>query len=95
MTEREAMEALVRSLEEVAPEVDGGSLDPDLPLQDQIDLDSMDFISFVAGLHGLTGVDVPERDYPRLATLASAAAYLAAGNGGGAAADRSPDDREG
>jgi hypothetical protein len=35
-------------------------------------------------VHHLTGIDIPERDYPRLATLASGAAYLAgrAGDGG-------------
>lgn len=76
MTEAEATAVLARSLEEVAPEVDAAGLDPDIPLHDQIDLDSLDFLTFVEGVHELTGIDIPERDYPRLATLASAAAYL-------------------
>jgi hypothetical protein len=84
VTEAEARAALERSLEEVAPEVDSSALDPEVPLHHQVDLDSMDFLSFLEGVHHLTGIDIPERDYPRLATLASGAAYLAgrAGDGG-------------
>jgi acyl carrier protein len=81
MTEAEARAALERSLEDVAPEVDAGALDPEVALHDQVDLDSMDFLSFVEGVHDLTGVDIPERDYPLLETLASGAAYLAARGG--------------
>lgn len=78
MTEAEALAAMLRSLGDVAPEVDATALDPDVLLQDQIDLDSMDFLSLVVGVNESTGIDIPERDYPRLATLASGAAYLAA-----------------
>lgn len=76
MTGAEAREVMERALREVAPEIDPATLDPDVPLHDQIDLDSMDFLSFVAGVHELSGIDIPERDYPRLETLASGAAYL-------------------
>jgi hypothetical protein len=77
VTEAEARAALERSLEDVAPEVDAGALDPDVALHDQVDLDSMDFLSFVEGVRDLTGIDIPERDYPLLGSLASGAAYLA------------------
>jgi acyl carrier protein len=36
----------------------------------------MDFLNFVMGLHKATGLDLPEKDYPRLTSLASAIAYL-------------------
>jgi hypothetical protein len=36
----------------------------------------MDFLNFVEALPELTGVDVPERDYPKLLTVGSCAAYL-------------------
>jgi hypothetical protein len=76
MTGAEAREILNRALEEVAPEVDPGTLDPDVPLHDQVDLDSMDFLALVEAVHTLSGIDVPEADYPRLSTLASGAGYL-------------------
>ena len=77
MTETQATAAILTALSEVAPEVDPSRLDPDVPLQDQVDLDSMDFLAFVEGVCARTGVDVPETDYRELATIASGARYLA------------------
>lgn len=84
MTGAEAREILNRAVEEVAPEVEASALDPDVPLHDQVDLDSMDFLSLVAAVNELSGVDIPEADYPRMATLASGADYLAERTGGDA-----------
>lgn len=53
-----------------------GALDPELPLRDQIELDSMDFLDIVMELRKRYGVQVPEQDYPRLATLKGCADFL-------------------
>jgi hypothetical protein len=37
----------------------------------------MDFLKFVAGLHRATGLELPEKDYPRLTALETAIRYLA------------------
>ena len=50
----------------------------DADLREELDIDSMDFLNFVIGLHERTGIDVPERDYPKLATLAGCVSYLSA-----------------
>ena len=42
----------------------------------QIDLDSMDWLSFLLGLHRELSVDIPESDYARLVTLTDVVAYL-------------------
>jgi organic hydroperoxide reductase OsmC/OhrA/acyl carrier protein len=68
------LDALVR----VAPEIDRTSVRPDVVLRDEYDLDSMDFLNFVIGLHDAFGVDIPESDYPALATLAGCVRYLQA-----------------
>jgi acyl carrier protein len=68
--------AVLQSLHRVAPEVDLDALDPAAELRDELDLDSMDFLSFVEALHELTGVDVPERDYPKLLTVDSCTTYV-------------------
>ena len=47
----------------------------------QLDLDSMDFLNFVVGLHAALGVDIPEADYAKLATLDGCVEYLAARRG--------------
>jgi len=43
-----------------------------------LDLDSMDFLNFMIGLHERTGIEIPELDYPQLATVERCAAYLVA-----------------
>jgi acyl carrier protein len=63
-------------LGEIAPEADLGHVRSDLPLRDQLDLDSMDMLNFMVGLHAALGVDIPEADYGKLATVDACVAYL-------------------
>jgi len=65
-----------RALAAVAPEADLEALSPGASLRDELDLDSMDFLNFVLGLHRSLGVEIPEADYGKLATLAGCVAYL-------------------
>jgi acyl carrier protein len=65
-------------LHRIAPEVDLDHADRQAPLQDTLDLDSMDFLNLVAALHDATGIDVPEHDYPQLASIDAFVAYIAA-----------------
>ena len=67
---------VLRVLGEIAPEADLGAVRPDVPLREQLDLDSMDVLNFVVGLHAALGVDIPEADYRKLATLDACVAYL-------------------
>ncbi|HYA69557.1 MAG TPA: phosphopantetheine-binding protein [Acidimicrobiales bacterium] len=70
---------LIRSvIGEVAPEADLDSVGPDEMLQEALDLDSIDFLNFVTGLHERTGLEIPEREYPELATLEGCVRYLTA-----------------
>lgn len=62
----------------IAPEADLAALGDDEQLRDVLDLDSMDFLTFVTRLHEATGADIPEADYARLATLEGVVAYLSA-----------------
>lgn len=68
--------ALVESLQAVAPEVQPGDLDAGLPLRDQVDLDSMDWLNFLTGMKKSLGVDVPESDYAKLTTLDDMVRYV-------------------
>ena len=82
MTRDEARRVIERVLARIAPEADLGGLDPRVDLRETLDLDSMDFLNFVVGLHSETGLDVPESDYPKLATFEACIAYLTAGERG-------------
>lgn len=78
MNTDEAKQAALSMLLTIAPEVDADRLRPDRPLRRQIDLDSMDWLNFLIGLHHATGVEIPEADYAKLVTLDDVASYLAA-----------------
>ena len=75
-TTEEIRATLLAVLRGIAPEADPKTLDPGESLRDQLDLDSMDFLNFVIGVHERLGVEIPEADYPRLASLDGAVAYL-------------------
>jgi acyl carrier protein len=78
VTREQVRAAVLRALADVAPEADAATLRPDRPFRDQVDLDSFDFLNFMIGLHAQLGVDVPETDYPKLASLEAAVDYLSA-----------------
>ena len=63
-------------LGQVAPEADLVTVDPAEDLREQLDLDSMDILNLAIGLFQATGVEVPERDYPRLVTVDGCVEYL-------------------
>ncbi|HVJ93678.1 MAG TPA: acyl carrier protein [Labilithrix sp.] len=68
--------AVLHSLKAVAPEADLSTLGRSEDLRDALDIDSMDFLRFVVGLHNTLHVEVPERDYPKIRTLDTCVAYL-------------------
>lgn len=67
---------------EIAPEADLGTLRADRPLRDQLDIDSFDFLNLLVVIHARLGINVPEADYAKVATLDSMTAYLAAAQAG-------------
>lgn len=77
MNNDEIRARVLEVLARIAPELDPAELAPEANLRDQLDVDSMDFLNFVIGLHKAFGVEVPETDYRRLLTLDDCVAYLA------------------
>jgi acyl carrier protein len=71
--------AIIRDeLARLAPEVDFDTADRNRLIQQEFDIDSMDFLNFITALHARLGVNVPEADYARVATISGAQAYLLA-----------------
>jgi acyl carrier protein len=66
---------VLRELGKIAPEVES-EIDPAADLREQIDLDSMDMLNLMIAIHEAMGVDIPEADYPQLATLNGCVSYL-------------------
>jgi acyl carrier protein len=68
---------ILELLVQVAPDVDAPSVAPEIDFREQFDFDSMDTLNFAIALARAFGVEVPERDYRELRSLASCEAYLA------------------
>ncbi len=78
MTEDEIRQVVRQALSDIAPEADWDSIDPEQDLRDQIDLDSVDFLNFVIGLHKKLHVEIPDAEVSKLATISQGVAYLQA-----------------
>ena len=76
MTKDEIRAGYLAELNRVAPDIDPADVGDDDHIQDDLELDSMDVLNLVTALHERFGVDIPEADYPQIATLALAVEYL-------------------
>jgi acyl carrier protein len=76
MTRDEIKGVILEIIEDIDEEADFANLDADAPLRDQLDLDSMDFLDIVMELRKRYKLQIPEEEYPQLATLASCVNYL-------------------
>jgi acyl carrier protein len=80
---RDELERVVADvLAGIAPEADLASVKGGEDLRDALDLDSMDFLNLVIGLHERLRIDIPEADYSKLFTKDGLLAYLATKTGG-------------
>ena len=76
MTPGEIREEILDILSDIAPDEDLSNLQDDVAFREQVELDSMDFLDIVMELRKRYSVEVPEADYPKLATLDSSVEYL-------------------
>ena len=77
MTHTEDLRSQVLSvLTTIAPEVDPAEIQDDELLRDQVDLDSMDWLNFLLGIHKRLHVEIAEQDYESLRTLTDVLDYI-------------------
>ena len=76
LSDAEIKAGVLRVLNGIAPEVELDAIDPSRDLRDQADMDSVDFLNFVIALHKDFGIEIPDADMPKLATLNSCVEYL-------------------
>ncbi len=75
-TPDEVKKIVLAIIADIAPDEDLSNVKPEVRLRDQLELDSMDFLDIVMELRKKYGIEVPEADYPKLASLDSCAEYL-------------------
>jgi len=76
MTASEVRQIVIDIIADIAPDEDISNIDDTKTLREQLDLDSMDFLDIVMELRKRHKVEVPQEDYPQLASLNSCVAYL-------------------
>ncbi len=76
MTRDAISDVIIEIIRDIDEEADTATLAADQPLRDQLDLDSMDFLDIVMELRKRYKLQIPEEDYPQLATLDSCVNYL-------------------
>lgn len=76
MKDDEIKALVLRILGDIAPEAELDHIDPAVDVREQFDLDSMDILNLMIGIHEATGVDIPEADYPQMVSLDGCVTYL-------------------
>jgi acyl carrier protein len=76
MTADDIRKAVREILADIAPDEDLNTLKEDVAFREQLELDSMDFLDIVMELRKRYRVQIPEEDYPALASMQSTVTYL-------------------
>ena len=69
-------DAVIDAILGVAADASREDISEDGDLRDELDLDSMDVLNIVTAVHDRLGVQIPQVDYPKIATLATFVGYL-------------------
>ncbi|MEV4987824.1 acyl carrier protein [Pseudarthrobacter sp. alpha12b] len=77
MNEQDARQAVAAAIGKVAPDVESEDLEGGARLRQDLELDSLDFLHLVEVIAQATGVDIPEADYPAVATVDGLVMYVA------------------
>jgi acyl carrier protein len=81
MSEEELKQIILAALGEAVPGSDVDEVDAGVSFRDQIEIDSIDFLTFVLILEKKLGLKVPEIDYPKLSSLSGCLTYFESGRG--------------
>jgi acyl carrier protein len=77
MTPDDIRATVIDLLVSIAPEIDPARLRGEASLREQVELDSVDVMNYVAALSQRFALHIPEHDYPQLFRLDACVAYLA------------------
>jgi acyl carrier protein len=76
MTADEIKKAVLEILGDISPDEDLSNLKDDVAFREQLEMDSMDFLDIIMELRKRYRLQIPEEDYPQLASLTSTVNYL-------------------
>lgn len=76
MTREQARTLIFDALSDIAPEVNRDEVDDSLDLTEQLDLDSMDYLTWMIAISRATALEIPQRDMSHFLTVDGAVTYL-------------------
>ena len=76
MTRAQARQLIFEALGEIAPEVNPDEVDDSVDLTEQLDIDSMDYLTWMIAISEETGLDISQQDVSRFLTIDGAVGYL-------------------
>lgn len=76
MTEQQITQTILELLKKIAPDSEPNKLKPDDDIRHTLEIDSFDALRFIVELDEKLGVETPEEDYGKIATLKSLIDYI-------------------
>ena len=76
MTKDEIKNVIIKTILEIAPDIEEDEIEPDENIQCSLEIDSFDFLKILTAMNEELGVEVPEADYSKVDTLENMADYF-------------------
>ncbi|AEV98631.1 phosphopantetheine-binding protein [Niastella koreensis] len=76
MTDTEIKQVLIELLKKIAPDTEPEKLAADDDIRHTLEIDSFDALQFVVALDEHFGIDTPEEDYGKIATMKDLVQYI-------------------
>jgi acyl carrier protein len=76
MTEAEIKQTVFQLLKKIAPDTEPEKLKPEDDIRHTLEMDSFDALQFVVALDEHFGIETPEADYGKIATLKNLMNYI-------------------
>jgi acyl carrier protein len=76
MNEEEIKEIIFQLLKKIAPDTEPSALQPGENIRETLNIDSFDSLQFIVALNKKTGIEIPEEDYGKIASLQALLAYI-------------------
>lgn len=76
MNEDNIKEIVFQLLKKIAPDTEPSKLKLDENIKETLNIDSFDSLQFIIALNEKIGIEIPEEDYGKTATLQALTAYI-------------------
>jgi acyl carrier protein len=76
MNDAEIKTVIFQLLKQIAPDTEPSTLQPGDNIRDTLGIDSFDALQFIVALDEKLGIEIPEQDYGKTATLEELVVYI-------------------